>query len=97
MVACSVAEWGMEMVEIEAWFLSHPKYLSPCAIPTPKEAWAICLMASAGPGVSDSKEPRCWASEHLQTLDHEQRILIGYSPWGHKESDTTELISNLVD
>ena len=69
MVACSVAEWGMEMVEIEAWFLSHPKYLSPCAIPTPKEAWAICLMASAGPGVSDSKEPRCWASEHLQTLE----------------------------
>ena len=22
---------------------------------------------------------------------HEQRSLAGYSPWGHKESDTTEL------
>lgn len=61
MVARSVAEWGMEMVEIEAWFLSPPKY--------PKEAWAICRVASAGPGVSDAKEPRCWASEHLRTLE----------------------------
>ena len=24
---------------------------------------------------------------------HGQRILTGYSPWGHKESDTTELLS----
>ena len=24
---------------------------------------------------------------------HEQRSLVGYSPWGHKESDTTELPS----
>lgn len=69
MVACSAAEWGVEMVEIEAWCLSPAKYLSPCAIPTPKEAWAICLVVPAGPGVSDSKEPRCWASEHLQTLE----------------------------
>ena len=22
---------------------------------------------------------------------HGQRILVGYSPWGHKESDTTEM------
>ena len=22
---------------------------------------------------------------------HRQRSLVGYSPWGHKESDTTEL------
>ena len=24
---------------------------------------------------------------------HEQRSLVGYSPWGHKESDTTERLS----
>ena len=24
---------------------------------------------------------------------HEQRSLVGYSPWGHKESDTTEWLS----
>ena len=22
---------------------------------------------------------------------HEQRSLVGYSPWGHEESDTTEV------
>ena len=25
---------------------------------------------------------------------HEQRSLVGYSPWGHKESDTTEQLNN---
>ena len=25
-----------------------------------------------------------------------QRILVGYSPWGHKEPDTTEQLSTLV-
>ena len=24
---------------------------------------------------------------------HGQRSLVGYSPWGHKESDTTELLT----
>ena len=24
---------------------------------------------------------------------HEQRDLVGYGPWGHKESDTTEVTS----
>ena len=24
---------------------------------------------------------------------HRQRSLVGYSPWGHKESDTTERLS----
>ena len=26
---------------------------------------------------------------------HGQRSLVGYSPWGHKESDTTELTNTL--
>ena len=26
----------------------------------------------------------------LHFLRHGQRSLVGYSPWGHKESDTTE-------
>ena len=25
---------------------------------------------------------------------HGQRILVGYSPWGHKESDTTERLTH---
>ena len=26
---------------------------------------------------------------------HEQRSLVGYSPWGWKESDTTELVARV--
>ena len=35
------------------------------------------------------------ALEHL-LLDHEQRSLVGDSPWGRKESDTTEWLSTLI-
>ena len=28
---------------------------------------------------------------------HGQRSLVGYSPWGHKESDTTERLSNNLE
>ena len=35
----------------------------------------------------------CWEDPTLVFLpgeSHRQRSLVGYSPWGHKESDTTE-------
>ena len=32
--------------------------------------------------------------ESLPGESHGQRSLAGYSPWGHKESDTTETTSN---
>ena len=41
------------------------------------------------PGGSDSKESACNAV-FLPGKSHGQRTLEGYSPWGHKESDTTE-------
>ena len=43
-----------------------------------------------------------WRREQLSTLVflpgefHGQRNLAGYSPWGHKESDTTEWLTFLV-
>ena len=36
---------------------------------------------------------------HSSILDwksHEQRSLVGYSPWGHIESDTTEQLTLLT-
>ena len=30
-----------------------------------------------------------FTSVFLPGKSHEQRSLVGYSPWGHKESDTT--------
>ena len=32
-----------------------------------------------------------------QTESHRQRNLAGYSPWGHKESNTTERLSSAQD
>ena len=60
------------------------------------------------PGGSDGKEATCSAGDlgstpgggHGNSLPyscledpHGQRSLAGYSPWGHKESDTTERLS----
>ena len=41
-----------------------------------------------------------WGREWQPTLVvlpgefHEERSLVGYSPWGHKESDTTERLTH---
>ena len=57
--------------------------------------------ASAG----DSRDPDPWVGKiswrrkwqptpiFLPRESHGQRSLVGYSPWGHKESDTTEQLS----
>ena len=44
------------------------------------------------PGSGRSPEGRRWQPTpvSLPGESHEQRSLTGYSPWGHKESDTTE-------
>ena len=55
-----------------------------------------CLPAMGGPGFDSwvGKIPwrRKWQSTPalLPGKSHRQRSLIGYSPWGHKELDTTE-------
>ena len=35
-------------------------------------------------------------SVFLPGQSHGQRSLVGYSPWGHKESDTTEQLTQLI-
>ena len=48
-----------------------------------------------GPWVGKILWSRKWqtTSVFLPGKFHEQRSLVGYSPWGHKESDTTEQLS----
>ena len=63
------------------------------------------LPASAGdardwsvvPGLGRFPWRREWppTSEFLPGKFHGQRSLVGYSPWGHKESDMTEHIQTL--
>ena len=45
------------------------------------------LGRSPGEGHGNPPQDSC-----LET-HHGQRSLVGYSPWGHKESDTTERLS----
>ena len=33
----------------------------------------------------------------LPGKSHEQRSLVGYSPWGHKELDMTEQLHSLIE
>ena len=45
------------------------------------ESWSeIMILTSSNP-----------LAVFLPGKSHEQRSLAGYSPWGHKESDTTEM------
>ena len=43
-----------------------------------------------GPGEEPLEEEMATHSVFLPGTVHGQRILVGYSPWSHKESDTTE-------
>ena len=44
-------------------------------------------------GWEDSLEGQAW--QHTPEKPHGQRSLVGYSPWGHKESDTTKQLSTI--
>ena len=53
-------------------------------LPTMQETWVQCL------GWEDPRrKERLHTPAHLPGKSHGQRSLTGYSPWGHKELDTT--------
>ena len=60
-------------------------------VKNPPEIWETCsipgLGRSPGGGHGNTLQYSC-----LEDLDR-QRSLVGYSPWGHKESDITEWLS----
>ena len=45
----------------------------------------LILGLGRSPGEGNGNPLQCSCLEKF----HEQRSLVGYSPWGHKESDTT--------
>ena len=51
------------------------------------QCWRPVLGRSPGEGHDNALQYSCLENPH------EQKCLVGYSPWGHKESDTTELLS----
>ena len=53
----------------------------------------VCNAGDPGliPGLGDPLEKRMVPSAVFSPGEfHEQRSLVGFSPWGHRESDTTE-------
>ena len=43
---------------------------------------------------TDAKAPTGWIYRFLLAQFHGERSLVGYSPWGRKESDTTEQLTH---
>ena len=66
-----------------------------------KEMWPNKLFFGLGhlgliPGLGRSPGRKAWQATpvFLPGESQRQRSLAGYSPWGHKESDTTERLSH---
>ena len=75
----------------------------PSASPLVHSPWCLrqhrtCLQCGR-PGLDPWVGKIPWRREWLPTLvllpaeSHEQKSLVGYSPWGHRESDTAETLS----
>ena len=61
----------------------------------PGDSVAKNLPANAGDSGSIPESGRSPGKGHSNPF-HGQRSLPGYSPWGHKESDTTEQLTNTL-
>ena len=61
-----------------------------------KESACQCRRHVFNPWVGKIPWKRKWQSTpvSLPGKSHEQRSLVGYSPWGHKELDTTQQLNN---
>ena len=56
-------------------------------LPVMQETWVPSLVWE------DPLEEKMATHSSIAWKSHQQRSLVGYSPWGHKESNTTERLS----
>ena len=61
---------------------------TPSAMQEVQELWGSISGLERSPRVGHSNPVRI--PVFLPGVTHEQRSLVGYSPWSHKESDITE-------
>ena len=52
-----------------------------------------CTVLFSPPFIGNLEEGTATHSSIFPGESHEQRSLVGYSPWGRKESDATELLT----
>ena len=88
-------------MEANSWFLPHPlngsmgigflRWLNG------KESACHCRRHRFSPWVGKIPWSRKWQPTpvFLPRESHGQRSMVGYNPWGHKESDTTDHIGIL--
>ena len=76
-MVCILCLWGLP------WWLSG------------KESTCQCRRLRFDPWMEKIQQRRKWQSTpvFLTGKSHGQRSLVGYSPWGHKESDMTSRLS----
>ena len=91
----------VSIIWIEYWYLFHfISFYSAFCFPGGSDGNESASNAEdlgliAGLGRSPSRRSRKWQPTpvHLPGEFHGQRNLVGYSPWGHKESDTTKQLT----
>ena len=85
------------------WWHTNPSYVSfkmPRDLDaTSKVSWAFLVAQVVKKPTSQCRRhKRCgfdpWVRKILPGQFHGQRSLASYSPWGHKESDTTEQLTH---
>ena len=65
----------------------------PLAVKNPPASAGDIRDAGSIPGLGETPWRRKWQATpvFLPRESHGQQSLVGYSPWGHTESDTTEV------
>ena len=92
--------WGMCVIRVYRACVLLCVYACTCLRSLVDQSSSICLQCRrTGFDPWVGKIP--WRTERLPTPVflpgelHGQRSLVGYSPWGHKESDTTDRLTTL--
>ena len=75
----------LHQAAVSSVWLSHPRILDPGFKPGPP-----------GPGRSPGGGHGNPTAVFLPGESHGQRSLVGYGPWGHKESDMTERLNSNI-
>ena len=94
---CELGPWLKTLMQPQIWSLGHWGWRKrKSGLPKVAWWWRICLlMQETGVQSLGQEDPvekeMATHSSVLAWEIHGQRSLVGYSPWGHKESDTTEI------
>ena len=98
---CSITSFIFESVRLHG--LYSARFLCPSDSPAKNTGEPVCQwrrprILQFNPWVRKIPERKAWLPTpvFLPTESHGQRSLVGYSPWGHKELDMTEIYTHTL-